>query len=298
MHPVILARTASHVIGYLMSKKWPLGVFASVDAGLGIRLEVLHELGVPTIQVHAPTRQRRSAAQARDYRQRLDAGGIRVTAVFGGFAGESYADIPSVAATVGFVPPATRDARVTEMKEISDFAAQLGVDVIALHVGCIPHRADDAEYASIVAATREVCEHAQRNGQSLHLETGQETALALLDFHQAVDLDNLFVNFDPANMILYGTGDPIEALRSLGGLVRSVHCKDARWAARPGEEWGTETPLGEGDVNMEMYLRTLAEIGYIGPLTVEREIPRDPIRQKEEIGHAIRLLEELKQKFP
>jgi sugar phosphate isomerase/epimerase len=98
-------------------------------------------------------------------------------------------------------------------------------------------------------------------------------------------------------MILYGSGEPIEALKKVGKYVRSVHCKDAKWAANPGNEWGQEVPLGEGEVGFENYLRTLNEIGYTGPLTVEREIPQDPERQKSEIGHAIRLLTDLKAKL-
>ncbi|MGE3781063.1 MAG: TIM barrel protein, partial [Pirellulaceae bacterium] len=77
----------------------------------------------------------------------------------------------------------------------------------------------------------------------------------------------------------------------------SVHCKDGKWSANPGQEWGQEVPLGQGDVGMENYLRTLREIGYSGPLTIEREIPQEPERQKAEIGHAVRLLSELKAKI-
>ena len=145
--------------------------------------------------------------------------------------------------------------------------------------------------------TREICDHCRNNGQSLHLETGQETASGLLEFLHDTDRDNLFVNFDPANMILYGTGEPIEALKKIGKYVRSVHCKDGKWAANPGKEWGQEVPLGEGDVGIEAYLRTLAEIGYEGPLTIEREIPQDPERQKAEIGGALSLLSDLKAKI-
>ena len=148
-----------------------------------------------------------------------------------------------------------------------------------------------------MAVAREICDHCAGNGQRLHLETGQETADALLEFITDVGRDNLFVNFDPANMILYGSGEPIEALRKVGRFVRSVHCKDGRWSDRPGETWGAETPLGEGDVGMENFLRTLAEIGYEGPLTIEREIPQDPLRQKEEIGRGIRLLNDIKNRL-
>jgi sugar phosphate isomerase/epimerase len=278
-------------------EKWPLGVFTSVDAGLGVNLEVAHELGVPTIHLHAPAAPTRTPENAERFLQRLNTLGITVTAVFGGFEGESYADIPTVSRTVGLVPSETRAARTQEMKEISDFAKMLGCSVVALHLGFIPHDASDPLYAEVLKVTREVCDHAKANGQDLHLETGQESADGLLKFISDLDRDNLFVNFDPANMILYGTGEPIQALKQIGSLVHSVHCKDGKWAANPGVDWGQEVPLGEGDVGMETYLRTLDSLGYTGPLTIEREIPQEPERQKAEIGKALNLLSELRQKI-
>lgn len=277
--------------------KWPIGVFASIDAGLGVKLEVARELGVPTIQLHAPAKATRTPDNAEQFLQRIGGLGIELTAVFGGFEGESYADIPTVAKTVGLVPPATRAERTQEMKEIADFAKLLHCDVAALHLGFVPHDTSDPLYGEVVAVTQDVCDHCAANGQRLHLETGQETADALLQFMADVGRDNLFVNFDPANMILYGTGEPIEALRKIGAKVRSVHCKDGVWADNPGQEWGREVPLGDGDVGMENYLRTLLALGYDGPLTIEREIAQEPERQKKEIGQAVQLLAELKQKL-
>ncbi len=278
-------------------EKWPIGVFASLDAGLGVKLEVAQELGVPTIQLHAPAPASRTSENADKFLARIGDMGIRLTAVFGGFDGESYADIPTTQKTIGFVPPETRAARVAEFKEIADFAHRLGCDVTALHIGFIPHDSGSPTYGEIVSITRDVCDHVAANGQSLHLETGQETADGLLQFINDVGKPNLGVNFDPANMILYGTGEPIEALRKIGKHVRSVHCKDATWADQPGEAWGAEVPLGEGQVGMEDYLRTLDEIGYTGPLTIEREIPQEPERQKIEIGKAVSLLIELTAKL-
>jgi len=278
-------------------EKWPIGVFASVDAGLGVKLEVAKELGVPTIQLHAPEKETRTAENAAAFLEKLAEAGITLTAVFGGFEGESYADIPTVVKTVGLVPPATRAARTQEMKEIADFARLLNCDVVALHLGFVPHDTTDPLYQEVIAVTRDLCDHCKNINQSLHLETGQETADGLVQFIADVDRDNLFVNFDPANMILYGTGEPIEALGKIGGYVKSIHCKDGKWAANPGQEWGQEMPLGEGDVGMEDYLRKLDEIGYTGPLTIEREIPQEPERQKAEIGHAVNLLTELKAKI-
>ncbi|MCA9216333.1 MAG: sugar phosphate isomerase/epimerase, partial [Planctomycetales bacterium] len=183
--------------------KWPIGVFASIDAGLGVKLEVAHELGVPTIQLHAPEKSTRTQANADAFLARLDELGIKLTAVFGGFDGESYADIPTTQKTIGLVPEETRAARATEMKEIADFAKLLKCNVVALHIGFIPHsQLGDPAYDAIVDVTRDVCDHCKANGQNLHLETGQETADGLLQFLSDVGRDNLFVNFDPANMIL------------------------------------------------------------------------------------------------
>ncbi|MGD9723412.1 MAG: sugar phosphate isomerase/epimerase family protein [Pirellulales bacterium] len=278
-------------------EKWPLGVFASIDAGLGVKLEVAHELGVPTIHLHAPQAATRTADNARKFLAKLADLGIRISAVFGGFEGESYADIPTVERTIGLVPSATRAQRSKEMKEIADFARLLQVDVVALHLGYVPHDATTPLYREVLAVTRDLCDHCGSQQQAVHLETGQETADDLVRFIGDVERDNLFVNFDPANMILYGSGEPIEALEKVGRWVKSVHCKDGKWAARPGQEWGTEVPLGEGDVGLERYLRTLEKIGYRGPLTIEREIPQEPERQKAEIGRALALLRELKAKI-
>ncbi len=279
------------------AERWPIGVFTSIDAGLGVSLDVAHQLGIPTIQLHAPARPSRTPATAARFVQRLESLGIRLTAVFGGFEGESYSDIPTVARTVGLVPAATRQQRLAEMKQISDFSVLLGCDVVALHLGFVPHDRLAAEYQEIVLTTRDLCQYCRHHAQNLHLETGQESAAGLVQFMDDVNCENLFVNFDPANMILYGTGEPIEAFGMLGSRVRSVHCKDAKWSSQPGVTWGEEVPLGEGAVDIPAYLQTLRDIGYDGPLTIEREIPREPARQKTEIAHACAILENLRQNW-
>ena len=93
-------------------EKWPIGVFTSIDAGLGVKIEVAHELGVPTIQLHAPAKETRTPENAEKFLAQLEELEITLTAVFGGFEGESYADIPTVVNSVGLVPPGTREARV------------------------------------------------------------------------------------------------------------------------------------------------------------------------------------------
>jgi sugar phosphate isomerase/epimerase len=278
---------------------WPIGVFASVDAGLGVHLDVVKELGIPSIQLHAPHAATRTQEAATEFLKKCADANITITCVFGGFDGESYADIPTTAKTVGLVPEETRAARLQEMKEISDFARLLGCDTVGLHIGFVPEDTSSESYQNLLATTRELLDHVAGNNQNLHLETGQETADHLLQFIADVDRSNLYINFDPANMILYGTGEPIEALRKVGKYVRSVHCKDAKWAAegRRGQDWGCEVALGEGDVGMEAYLTTLKDLGYEGPLTIEREIPEEPAQQKADIGQAVSLLESLRDKI-
>ncbi|MFA4028426.1 MAG: hypothetical protein GDYSWBUE_000306 [Candidatus Fervidibacterota bacterium] len=275
-----------------VEERYPIGVFTSIGAGLGVTPQVVKELGIPTIQLHAPPKQMRTKEHMEQLKRDLEEAGIKVTVVFCGFPGESYADIPTVRRTVGLVPRETRAERLSETKEISDFAAALGVDAIAMHIGFIPEDPADTLYGEVVEACREVCDYAKSNGQRFHLETGQETADTLLRFINDVGRDNLFVNFDPANMILYGSGEPIEALRKVGKYVRSVHCKDAKWSSRPGEEWGEEVPLGQGDVNIPLFLKTLKEVGYVGPLTIEREITGE--QQRRDVAAAVKYLEKLR----
>ena len=274
---------------------WPLGVFTSIDAGFGVPLDVAAELGVPTVHVHAPHEGGRDPDAAARFLDATQSAGCTITCVFAGFDGESYASIAETAATVGLVPPATRQARADEFLQMATFARHLGCPVMGMHIGFVP-AAGTADYDDLLAVTQRVLDELAAHGQRMHLETGQETAAHLIEFFEAVDRPNLAVNFDPANMILYGTGDPIEALQALGSRVASVHCKDAVWAdaADRGAAWGREVPLGDGDVGLERYLRTLHEIGYRGPLTIERELPEDREAQKRDIGTALERLRTLR----
>ena len=132
-------------------------------------------------------------------------------------------------------------------KEIAAFARLIGCEAVGMHIGFVPEEST-ASYRGLLADTRDLLDELAAHGQRMHLETGQESAEHLLRFIGDIGRTNLFINFDPANMILYGTGDPIAALKQVGHLVRSIHCKDATWAAEAvrGKEWGREVPLGEG----------------------------------------------------
>jgi sugar phosphate isomerase/epimerase len=217
-----------------------------------------------------------------------------IVTCFAAYNGESYADVPTVQQTVGFIPPATRDEREARTIELSDFAAALGVKSIACHIGFVPEDEAHPDYVAVRAMVRRICDHAAKNGQTFALETGQEPAVTLLHFLKDCDRENLGINFDPANMILYGTGDPIEALDILKARVISVHAKDGDWPpADKKDALGTEMPLGQGSVGMERFVAKLKEIGYKGTINVEREI-EDQEQRFAEMAMGIQLLEKLR----
>lgn len=261
-----------------------------IEAPAGEIAASVRALGVSCGQIglHVPDL---DDAAAEAWRRVLDEHGITVVTAWPGFAGESYASIPVCAATVGYVPPATRGERERRTYGVSDFACKLGVPGLAAHVGCLPEDRSDEQYIAVRDLMRRVCDYCAGNGQTFALETGQESAEALKLFLADVDRPNLGVNFDPANMILYGSGDPLEALETVKDHVITVHCKDGVRPQAAGE-WGRETPLGAGDVGMDRFIAKLKEIGYRGPLTIEREIVGE--QQRADILEAIALLNRLR----
>lgn len=269
---------------------WTGGVLG-VDAAPDEIVESVAAFGVSCGQlgVHGAADLAPDAAER--WRAALDRSELEIVTAFMSFEGESYASIPICAQTVGYVPAATRREREQRTYAVSDFARSLGIPGVAAHIGCLPEDPSDAEHRAVLELVRRVCDHCARNGQTFALETGQEPAAALLEFLHAVDRPNLGVNFDPANMVLYGSGEPMEALRTLREHILTVHCKDGTWPETPGE-WGRETPLGDGDVGMQRYVRTLREIGYAGPLVIEREIVGE--EQRADIGRAIALLNRIR----
>jgi sugar phosphate isomerase/epimerase len=249
------------------------------------------ELGLDNCQMGVPGSAWRTPEKIAQIRSALAEAGVVVTCVFSGYPGESYADIPTIRATVGLVPAATRDARLQMTLEHSDVAKALDAPVLAAHIGFVPDDHAHPDYAGTLAAMRSICDRCAANGQKFALETGQETAPTLLRFLQDVDRPNLGVNFDPANMMLYGSGDPIEALDIVGPYVIGVHCKDGDYPATPGT-LGEEYPLGAGKVGFPRFLQKLRALGYSGPLTIEREISGE--QQTRDIRAAIQLLESLR----
>ncbi len=278
-------------------KDFEIGVMFWGNKDPAQTLRELKELGVVCGQLGVPGDMDLSGAGAA-WKRELEDANFTINTVFAAYTGESYADIPTVKRTVGFIPQATRQGRERRTLEVSDFAAELGVPSIATHVGFVPEDTSDPDYIAVRELVRRVCDHAARqHGQTFALETGQEAAPTLLDFIHDVNRPNLGINFDPANMILYGTGDPIEALGVLGEHVLSVHCKDGDW---PPENvagaLGSEKALGQGAVGMDRFLRQLKHVGYKGPLTIERETD-DAAQRIKDLRMGVGLMQQLRDRL-
>lgn len=250
-------------------------------------------LGVRCGQLAIPGDLTLDAVTTATWKRALADAEFRVVTVFAAYTGENYADVPAVKGTVGFVPKQTRAIRERRTYDVSDFAAAMGVSSIACHIGFVPEDPADPDYAELRDLVRRVCDDAAERNQTFALETGQEPARVLLRFIQDVDRPNLRINFDPANMILYGTGDPIEALDVLGPLVLSVHAKDGDWPPKDcPDALGSERPLGKGAVGIERFIAKLKQIGYKGTLNIEREA-EDAKERLEDIRNGAALLERI-----
>jgi sugar phosphate isomerase/epimerase len=204
------------------------------------------------------------------WRDAIAAAGMTIVTVFAAYAGEDYADIPTVMRTVGFIPAATRATREARTREVIDFAAALGVKSFGCHIGYVPEDHKHPDYIAVRDLVRRIADYAASHGMTFCLETGQEPAPLLLGFFEDVGRANLRINFDPANMILYGSGEPIPAFALLAKHVASVHAKDGDWPAedKPGA-LGTERALGQGAVDIPKFLLALKANGYTGTLHVE-----------------------------
>jgi L-ribulose-5-phosphate 3-epimerase len=195
-----------------------------------------------------------------------------VTPVSGMFrtVGEDYTTLETIRVTGGLVPDATWEQNWANAQTTARNAVRLGLKYVMFHAGFLPHHPSDPNFDKLINRVRQVARLFADHGLNLGCETGQETAAALKEFLERLNEPNVAVNFDPANMLLYHNGDPVEALRVVGRWVKGVHVKDANVTRVPGT-WGDEVTVGTGQVNWPAFFTTLAEVGFAGWLCFERE---------------------------
>lgn len=251
--------------------KLRLGIILGISPDPDAAIRRVHDLGLPTCQV-SPRETDPTAATK--LRAALDKYGVEATSAVATGPGPEVYDFYRGPVTIGLVPKQYREARIARIKEISEFAKRAGIPAVQTHCGFIPEDPNQPLYTEAVEAIRTVAQYCKNNGQSFRCETGQETPITLLRAIRDVGLDNVGVNFDVANLIMYGKADPAEAVDVLGPYIQGVHAKDGLYPTDP-KKLGEEVPIGAGKVNFAVVIAKLKKAGYKNPLTIEREIRGD-----------------------
>lgn len=250
-----------------------IGTCVSLPSMNGIepKLATLKENGFDSCQIISWNPLVWTDENAEILKELLDKYGITVSAFWCGYEGPIVWDFYDGQQTLGLVPVEYRQMRIQNLCDGADFAHKLGIQDVVSHMGYIPENPYDPNFNSFCIAIRTIANHLKKNGQWLLFETGQETPVTLLRTFETVGTDNLGVNLDTANLILYGKANPVDALDVFGKYVRNLHAKDGRYPTS-GRYLGEETKLGEGKVDFKALFVRLHELGYDSHVTIEREI--------------------------
>ena len=278
---------SQNALGNEGKKPLRLGLIVDMGKDPDAALAKVHELGLPTCQAfvnefHGDMAERLTKA--------LEKYAIEATSVVVGGPGKEVWDFYGGPKTIGLVPRETRTVRMVHIKKASDFAKRCGITAVQTHCGFIPENPNDPFYRETVEAMRDVARHCEKNGQNFRYETGQETPITLVRAMRDVGLDNQGVNFDLANLILYGKANPVDAIEILGPYVQGIHAKDGLWPTNP-KDLGEEVAIGKGKVDFARIIARLKEMNYQGAVTIEREISGE--RQMEDVRGAKEYLEKL-----
>ncbi|MGV3771978.1 MAG: sugar phosphate isomerase/epimerase family protein [Verrucomicrobiales bacterium] len=196
--------------------------------------------------------------------------GITFVSGMFGTMGEDYTTLETIKRTGGIVPDEHWEGNWKNIQATAELAQQLGLHLVTFHAGFLPHEPTDPSFTKLISRIGQIADLFAQRKIALGFETGQEDAHTLESFLSRLGRDNVGVNFDPANMLLYDKGNPIEALRTLGSRIRQVHIKDATRTRTPGS-WGEEVPAGKGEVDWKTFFKTLDALEFKGFCSIERE---------------------------
>lgn len=267
-----------------------IGVLVSLSKDINQEFWKIKEMGIDTCQIKCWDEDLMTDELAGIVNDAVREHNMEITAFWCGWQRPAVWNFYEGQATLGLVPPAFRFARMQMLLKGSDFAKKIGVSDMATHAGYLPENPNDPDYIGVIAVLKHIAQRCKANGQYFLFETGQETPITLKRAIQDIGLDNLGVNLDPANLLMYGKANPVDSLDIIGEYVRGVHAKDGEYPT-DGRRLGVEKPLGEGRVNFPALVGRLKELGYKGALTIEREINGE--QQIKDIKSAKELLEKL-----
>ena len=267
-----------------------LGVLIALNDDVDGEFKKVHDLGFKSCQLNCWNDEMYTEEVAEKVREASKKYDVKISTFWCGWNGPKVWDFYEGPLTLGLVPLDYRYDRIKELMKGSDFAKMINVENIATHVGFLPEVPSTDQYQSLVCALRMLAEYVKENGQYFLFETGQETPVTLKRMIEDIGTGNLGINLDSANLILYGKANPIDALDVFGEFVRDTHAKDGLYPT-DGKHLGKEVPIGEGKVNFPEFIKKLKEIGYTGPITIEREISGE--QQINDIKNSKKYLESL-----
>lgn len=215
---------------------------------------------------------------------------VEISALWCGWEGPTEWNFYEGHKTLGLLPEEYREKRIENLCVGSDFAKYLNVTDVVTHMGFIPENPYDVQFKPMCEAIKKVAQHCKSNGQFLLFETGQETPVTMLRCFETVGADNLAINLDTANLILYGKANPVDALDVFGKYIRNIHAKDGTYPTN-GHDLGKEKRIGDGKVDFKSLFIKLKELGYDRYVTIEREISGD--EQIKDIEYAKNYLENI-----
>ena len=255
---------SSHFLNRLAVCSWSLQPKSPEEL-----IECMGQIGLKTMQIALDPIRENSEVWGKTKELCQQNGIILVSGMFGTI-GEDYTTMNSIKKTGGVVPDATWPENWKNIQQIADIAKSMGIHLVTFHAGFLPHDHNSPEFKKLVSRIGQIADHFKRKGLELAFETGQEDADDLEMFLIKLNRPNVGVNFDPANMILYDQGDPIDALHTLSKRLRQVHIKDGIRTKKQGE-WGEEVPVGKGEVDWKAFFDTLDEVRFAGFCPIERE---------------------------
>ena len=253
-------------------------------------IRTVAEFGLPCAQVCSWDKDLCNLDLARKVKKTAAECGVRLTAFWGGYSGPAAWNFTRGPVTLGIVPVTYRQMRIDQLCRWADFAAEAGAPALITHCGFLPENLTDPEFEAVAVAIDEIGRYCKKLGIGFWFETGQETPVVILRFIEEVGLDNLGINLDPANLLMYGKGNPIDALHVFGKYVRAIHAKDGMPPTN-GRELGPEVKVGTGFVRYPQFLPALLDCGFEGDLTIEREISGE--QQNKDIRDTIAYLDGL-----
>ena len=266
--PRAAGQSAPHVAANDGKKPLRLGLIIGIGKDPDAAMAKVRDLGLPTSQIFVDEFEMGLVGKLR---QALEKHQMEATSLVVGGPGKEVWDFYQGPLTIGLVPRDTRAARIAHIKNASDFAKQCGIQAVQTHCGFIPENPNDPVYKETITAMKETAGYCKNNGQNFRYETGQETPITLVRAIEDVGLDNQGVNFDLANLIMYGKANPVDAIELLGPYVQGIHAKDGLFPTNP-KDLGKEVPIGKGKVDFPRIIEQLKRLNYQGAVTIEREI--------------------------